>query len=149
MAACCGCSGECLDRGCACYRVCKICSVCCANCRNRYHEGRLNHVENDLHGDITYFTRGEDVTPAELECMQNFAVLTSSVDSEEFPITRRTTTLGALMTRTLMRTAVERLLDMPGDLSLPEGDDTAYEEQENFVARTLLEIAYDMFPPSA
>lgn len=115
---------------------------------------RLGHPRVVVTTAISFLTvKGERIDPAEAMRWYLKGGQTRAPDryvrhrgdvsrAEEFPVTRQSTAMGALMTRSSLWDAMRRLLAMPGDLAAPEEGDSAYEEQENFVARALLAIAY-------
>lgn len=106
----CNCNGNCLTLNCPCFKQGCYCSKnckCkgCKNCEECSRE-RINAIEQILAQNPMAFTTEDTLTPEEFSSISNFAMLTSSVDSEEFSIEPRETKLSKVLTQQVVKQAI-------------------------------------------
>lgn len=110
----CNCTNGCLSLDCPCFKRGGVCGPkChCANCKNKsgWDEERLNVIENILAQNSVAFTSTEQLNPEEHKLISNFAMLSSSIDSEPFHSKQRNLPLARLLTQDVTSQAIKTVI---------------------------------------
>lgn len=109
----CTCGPEgCCHLGCPCFKKGGICShnCTCENCRNRSLTGqeRIEAIEQCLAENSTCFTSSDALNQEEYSSISNFAMLSTSIDSEPFPTNAKTSPLK--ITQEITKLAVKTII---------------------------------------
>ena len=135
---CCDCrDGNCCSGTCPCFHKGSTCSKCrCANCQNNSLSNpiRLAAIENIILRDPMAFTGEETITNEERSAIYNFAMLTSSVDSEEIQVKTRETTLSRLLTQEVLNQSIRTIMSAANEDLKTATPETFEERAENSVS---------------
>jgi hypothetical protein len=109
----------------------------CPNCANNEEHAaeRLTAIETILLQDALAFTAEDTLTQEECASICNFAMLTSSVDSEPFRAEPRESALSKILTPGVIRQAVKTVMSAANEDLRTATHDTFEEHTENSVAR--------------
>ncbi|EAY00253.1 hypothetical protein TVAG_449890 [Trichomonas vaginalis G3] len=111
---CCCCNGNCLSLDCPCFKRGGICgpNCKCQNCKNKsgWDTERLNAIENMLSQNTVAFTSTDQLYPEEYNLISNFAMLSSSIDSEQFHSKQRDIPISRLLTQEVTQQAIKTVI---------------------------------------
>lgn len=127
--------GNCLTTNCACFLKGKFCDCDCANCKNneKFSEERLAAIEQILLQNPMAFTTKESLDQDEHDSIFDFAMLTSSIDSENFHVERRNTRLSKLLTGEVIDQAIRTVMSAASNATRSDGGNFD-EKAENSVS---------------
>jgi hypothetical protein len=136
----CACSGgNCLTLECQCFLRGRMCNpaICpCPDCKNNeeHTAERLTAIERILLQNSMAFTAEGTLTQEECASICNFAILTTSVNSEPFRVKPRETALSRILIPPVIKQAVKTIMSAANEeLKVPTTGD--FEERtENSVA---------------
>jgi hypothetical protein len=117
--------------------MCEPGSCTCPNCANNEEHAaeRLSVIENILLQNALAFTAEDTLTQEECASICNFAMLTSSVDSEPFRAEPRESAMSRILTPNVIKQAVKTVMSAANENLKTATHDTFEENTENSVAR--------------
>jgi hypothetical protein len=117
--------------------MCSAESCACPDCANNeaHAADRLVAIENILLQNSMAFTAEDTLTQEECASICNFAMLTSSVDSEPFRAEPRESPLSKVLTPSVIRQAVKTVMSAANEDLKTATPETFEERTENSVAR--------------
>ncbi|KAH0785196.1 tesmin/TSO1-like CXC domain-containing protein [Histomonas meleagridis] len=132
----CNCTGgNCLMLGCPCFKRGGLCGKdCkCTSCRNceQYAVERMACIEQILSQTPGVFTTEESLTQEEYSSICNFAMLNSSVDSEQFQIEPRETKLSKVLVPEVINQAIRTIVSAGNEGQSNNADAEFEEKAEN------------------
>ncbi|EAX96753.1 hypothetical protein TVAG_288530 [Trichomonas vaginalis G3] len=138
----CGCSccnGNCLLLDCPCFKRGGVCgpNCKCQNCKNKsgWDEERLAVIENVLSQKSVAFTSTDQLNPDEYNLISNFAMLSSSIDSEQFHSKQRDLPLSRLLTQEVTQQAIKTVISAAHrQYTKQQGEPNIEESLENCVS---------------
>lgn len=132
-------SGNCLTLECPCFKRGKYCDEkCkCVDCKNReeFAAERLQVIESILLKDSMAFTAEETLNQEECASICNFAMLTSSVDSESFKVEHRESPLSRLLTPEVINQAIRTVMSAANEDLKSANPENFEEHAENSVSK--------------
>ena len=128
--------GNCLDMTCECFQKGKYCDCDCPNCKNneKFSDERLLAIEQILLQDPLAFTMKDTLNQDEHDSIFDFAMLTSSIDSENFSVERRDTRLSKLLTSEVIDQAIRTVMSAASNAIATESEHFD-EKAENSVSK--------------
>lgn len=148
-------SGNCLTLDCKCFKHGWLCKPTCKNpnCQNneRNDEKRLSAMEELLSMNPMAFTGDDTLSQDECAAICNFAMLTTSVDSDKFKVGQKTGSASKLLTPDIVHQAIQTVMSSVNEdleKSTPEGFE---EKTENSIAlefNNVLNTLIDAFSKS-
>jgi hypothetical protein len=117
--------------------MCNAETCTCPECANNeaHASERLIAIENLLLQNSMAFTAEDTLTPEECASICNFAMLTSSVDSEPFRAQPRDSPLSKILTPSVIRQAIKTVMSAANEDLKTATAETFEERTENSVAR--------------
>lgn len=142
---CCNCEGDCLSTSCPCFLHSRHCnSNCkCHNCKNKPENEteRAAAFESYLLDNPLAFTSDDSINQDEYTAISNFAMLTNSVDTEQFALEKEEKPLSKVLSPQVLELSIKTILSAANEYIENAEESSTFEEGvENSVASEFLNI---------